>query len=323
MTLLLYLAKPTVGGWVTFTAHLSLLKDFPIYRIGKRTELKQGVPKLRNYGYGCQYQNITVDDLLAKKMDIIVTAVDKTGYDVLEKLPDGTKLVIHDPTELKASQNYLQKLLPRFSCLTIRETVYHYLKDRDIESTFLYHPYVSLTQYQRPDQKLDQKSRTVSISRIDYDKHTEIILKANQLLLEPVEIYGTKNDRFVYHKLKDLDPMKPNVPGSNYRGSFPKDFTQLADILNTSKFVIDMSRIKDDGGGSQYTFLEAIDFNCALILHGDWVKAKNSCFIPGVNCLTVDNEDQLVDLLNSEPDVTEIVKNAKKLLQPHLQAAGW
>ncbi len=319
MTSLLYLAKPTIGGWVTFTAHLSLLKDFPIYRIGKRTELKQGDPKLRNFGYTRNYQNITVEDLLAKGTDILVTAVDKSGYEHLDKLPDGTKLVIHDPTELKANQNYLLNHLHRFKCLTIRESVHQYLKSKGIESTFLHHPYVSLVDYIENG----QKSGSVSISRIDYDKHTEIILKANELLLEPIDIYGSKNDRYVYHKLKSLDTMKPNTPGSNYRGSFPKCFSNLAQILNSSKFVIDMSRIKDDGGGSQYTFLEAIDFNCALILHKDWVNTDKSCFTPGVNCFAVQNEDELVELLNSEPEVTEIIKNAKHLLEPHLQANGW
>ena len=35
---LFYLAKPTYGGWVTFTAHLSKKNDYPIYKITKRTE---------------------------------------------------------------------------------------------------------------------------------------------------------------------------------------------------------------------------------------------------------------------------------------------
>ena len=117
--------------------------------------------------------------------------------------------------------------------------------------------------------------------------------------------------------------MKEQVPGSCYRGKFPKNFHSLANILSGSKFVVDMSRIKDDGGGSQYTFLEAIDFNCALILHKDWVNSNNSCFVPGTNCFAVANEDELVELLNSEPDVTNIIISAKELLEPHLEADGW
>ena len=34
---LVYLAKPIYGGWVTFTAHLSRMKEYPIYKITKRS----------------------------------------------------------------------------------------------------------------------------------------------------------------------------------------------------------------------------------------------------------------------------------------------
>ena len=61
MTILLYLAKPRIGGWISFTAHLSLLKDYKIYRLSKRTETKDGKPKLRDFGYSCNYQNITTN----------------------------------------------------------------------------------------------------------------------------------------------------------------------------------------------------------------------------------------------------------------------
>ena len=41
-------------------------------------------------------------------------------------------------------------------------------------------------------------------------------------------------------------------------------------------FVVDMSIIKGDGGGTQYTFLEAIYHDCALILHKEWVEAGDT-----------------------------------------------
>ena len=323
MTILLYLAKPRVGGWVSFTAHLSLLKEIPIYRISKRTEKKEGQPRLRDFGYGCSYQNISLEDLLKKDEDILVTAIDKTGYEYIDKLPPNQRLVIHDPTELKAQKGYLLDKLDKFKVITIRESVKDFLAKHNITTTFLYHPFVAVATEIENKEASNNKSGTVSISRIDYDKHTEIILKANELLLDPIEIYGSKNDRYVFHKLKELDPMKELIPGSCYRGKFPKDFFHLANILSGKKFVVDLSRIKDDGGGSQYTFLEAIDYGCALILHKDWVNRPNSCFREGYNCFAISNEDELVDLLNSEPDTTEIVQRARELLAPHLEADGW
>ena len=44
-----------------------------------------------------------------------------------------------------------------------------------------------------------------------------------------------------------------------------------------------MSIIKGDGGGTQYTFLEAIYHKCALILHHEWVS-KGNTFIKDKNC---------------------------------------
>ena len=81
MTILVYLSKNYVGGWVTFTAHLALLKDYPIYKI---TQDKID-PTLKNFGYCCQYQNITLNELLDRKEDIIITALDKSGYPLLDK----------------------------------------------------------------------------------------------------------------------------------------------------------------------------------------------------------------------------------------------
>lgn len=325
MTILLYLAKPRIGGWISFTAHLSLLKDYKIFRLSKRTETKDGKPKLRDFGYSCNYQNITPEDLLKLNEPILITAIDKSGYEYIDKLPENSKLVIHDPTELKAQKGFLVDKLQKFKVITIRRSVKDYLSRLNIESTFLHHPFVSLAEQIEDKEMRNKKTGAVSISRIDYDKHTEVILKANELLLEPIEIFGAKNDRYVYHKLKDLDPMKETTPGSCYRGKFPKDFFQLSNILNGKKYVVDLSRIKDDGGGSQYTFLEAIDFGCVLILHRDWVNAPNSIFIEGENCLAVANEDELVELLNSDTDTdtTRICKKAEELMTPHLEGESW
>ena len=56
---LVYLAKPIYGGWVTFTVHLAKQFNYRLYKVGKRTE-----KKVRNYGYGIDYQNVSLEDLL-------------------------------------------------------------------------------------------------------------------------------------------------------------------------------------------------------------------------------------------------------------------
>jgi glycosyltransferase involved in cell wall biosynthesis len=159
----------------------------------------------------------------------------------------------------------------------------------------------------------------VSISRIDWDKHTNILLEANPLLKFPIQIYGDKNDRYVYQKLRLLDTMNENDLNSCYKGRFPKSQEALMEILKDKQFVIDLSRIQFDGGGSQYTFIEAICNGCVLILNKNWVTSPHSVWKDGENCFVISNSQELIDLLkNINPSqVSKILKNAKKTIAIH------
>lgn len=314
---LIYMAKPPYGGWVSFTAHLALKYKCNLYKIGNRTEiLKDGQPKHRKFGYGINYQNISIEDAI-KLPNILITAIDKTYYKYLEHFPKNTKLVIHDPTEVKGkSTQPVIDNLSRFKIYTIRSTVFDMLKQNfNITSKFLVHPFYEY------EYDIGNKNKSVSISRIDFDKHTELIIKANDILKKngnnnTVDIYGAKNDLYVYHHLKnklDLNLEK------YYMGTFGKEFSDLTNLLKNAKFVVDMSAIKGDGGGSQYTFLEAIHQNCALVLNSKWVDGVSTPFKNGYNCFVVSDENGLAKLLSQNPDTSKIVKNAKKLLSSHIK----
>ena len=321
---LFYLAKPSYGGWVTFTVHLSKKYNFNLYKIGNRTEiLKSGIVKKRPYGYDVNYQNISKEDIV-KYSNHLITAIDKHHYKYLSFFPDNTSIVIHDPTEVKGkSCQMLIENLKRFNVITIRKTVQKYLKNTlNIESTFLHHPFY---QYQKTNS--NNKYKNVSISRLDFDKHTDLILKANYHLdnINKINLYGAKNDLYVFHHLTN----KLNLPLNNYHGSFKKCFIQLNDILSNSKYVIDLSAIKYDGGGTQYTFLEAIYHDCVLILNEKWInynldKTKEikceSIFENNVNCLIINNEYDIINNIKNSKDINieQIINNSKKLLEPHI-----
>ena len=307
------MAKPIYGGWVTFTAHLSIKNKFPVYKIGKRSE-KNG----RKYGYGVMYQNLNIEDIL-KLDDIMITAIDKHYYEYLHLFPPKTKLVIHDPTELKTGKkrNPLidDKLLEKFDIYVIRKSVQQYiLENFKIKTTFMPHPF-----YQYPiSDKESINDYAVSISRIDFDKNTDIILRANKILPEDkkIIIYGAENRLYVFHKLKELEFHK------YWKGKYEKTLPMLYNdkqILKGAKFMIDLSVIHNDGGGTQYTFLEAIYNNCVLILHNDWIQ-KDKLFIHNYNCFGVSNEHELKDILLTEYDsniLDEIKLNALKILFNH------
>jgi hypothetical protein len=301
---LVYMAKPIYGGWVSFTAHLSKKCNYPLYKISNKTEKKS-----RDYGYDVSYTNLCLDDILKLK-NLFITAVDKKYYEFLPKIKNAT-IVIHDPTELKEP---VLEAIKRFKVITIRETVQKLLKEKyGINSTFLHHPFFEFPVPKTPK----SNTRAVALSRVDFDKHTDIIIKANTKLKNPVEIYGALNDLYVYHKLRDLPFQK------YYKGKFPKEFNALNDLLGNTKYVVDMSAINKDGGGSQYSFLEAIYLNCALILNKKWVEGVKTPFKHGVNCFVVADENELEKLLKSNPDTSKIVKNARKMLAPHISGKGW
>ena len=107
---LAYLATPTFGGWVTMTAHLSLKYNYHLFKISKsnRTEKNK-----RNFGYGVQYQNVSIDDLI-QKGNILIVALDKHFYKYLDQFPNDTTIVMHDPNDFKS--DIVQKFLKRGKC---------------------------------------------------------------------------------------------------------------------------------------------------------------------------------------------------------------
>ena len=130
------MAKPIYGGWVTFTSHLSLKYNFEVFKIAKRTEKSK-----RDYGYGVEYQNLRIDDIILMD-DLVITAVDKHYWRYLHLFPKGTTLIIHDPTELKGKENEIVKLFNHFNIITIRETVQKHIHEKyQVKSTFLPHPF--------------------------------------------------------------------------------------------------------------------------------------------------------------------------------------
>jgi len=301
---LLYLSRCAFGGWPTFTVHLSKKFNYPIHKITKRSEAKA-----RDFGYECKYLNCHIDKI--KKLDnLLITAIDKHYFKFLPHIPDGTDIVIHDPTEVRGtSKAILRDHLKRFNIITIRKTVQDYISHHfGLHSSFKYHPF-----YEYPITNCYEKKGGISISRIDYDKNIHMIVSANDIINDPhnnIEIYGAPNDLYVYFKLK-----KSNY-NQYYCGRFGKSFRSLDGLLFDKKFLVDMSTIKNDGGGSQYTFLEAIHNRCILVINKGWLK-RESHLIPGINCIAVENEHELAHIIKENDDLSFIVDNALDLLKFH------
>jgi hypothetical protein len=140
-------------------------------------------------------------------------------------------------------------------------------------------------------------------------------LKANQVLPKSkrVAIYGKANKQYVYFKLQDL-PFE-----ESYKGHFPKSFEAIDDILRDAKYCVDMSVIQNDGGGTQYTFLEAMYQGVALVINRRWVEGFKTPFIDKKNCFVVGDGEELAELLREDPPTTGVQKEALKILTPHIE----
>jgi glycosyltransferase involved in cell wall biosynthesis len=310
------------GGCPTFTAHLlHTLNRKDIFRIAKRFERR----KKRNFGYGISYQNVPLE-YLDTVQNVFITDMFQ-HFECLEKLKKRTMdgkgkreitIVIHDPGEIF---EFNEPYLKYWNIVTIRKSMQQYLRDRyGIESKFIYHPFYPYPIQQHDDEGEESKSQIVSISRIDFYKNIEIILDANKRAKNPAKIYGWANKEYVSQKLDFIEFCK------YYQGKYVKSFDATSKILRKAKFMIDLSILANDGGGTQYTFLDAIYHNCAIILNRQWIEnvdAKYRDFKEGENCYAISNAQELKELLDDADniDTSKIVQNARKLLDRHISNA--
>ncbi|TXH54320.1 MAG: hypothetical protein E6Q97_11220 [Desulfurellales bacterium] len=296
---LLYLSGNTTGGWVTFTYHLVrslelMGETVQIWKVGNNTEAKQ-----RPFGYGLTYRNISASDAM-ELADVLIAAVAKQQAGVAEALiGNGAKVVLHDPTELKAGLAGVAVERP----WVIRKAVAAQVPN----SVFIRHPYVRHPQPAKPP----KKQGAISISRIDFDKHTELILDANRLGAD-VEIRGFENR--LYTKFKIL-PSYPEWTQSiaHYDRHDPAAAFKL---LLPRKFMVDMSLIKGDGGGTQYTFLEAWDAGAVPVIQIDWLRRNDDMKLE-VNCIAVGGAGSLTAAVRRKTGIAPLVEAGYKQLRKH------
>ena len=130
----------------------------------------------------------------------------------------------------------------------------------------------------------------------------------------------------MYTKTKILPAYPEYIQDSNRppdeRAIYNLDFRAAFKLCKLAKYMTDFSVIQGDGGGTQYTFLEAIDAGTICLLHKDWIKSKDSMIDTGdnQNCIAFKDWTNLVNFLNGEMSqhtAAFIRTNSTKLLQTH------
>lgn len=278
------------GGWPTYLSHLreALIANninVKIFSIESPTGAKGCVDKIKDFSILKKYDLVHI---------CILPTKDKKIYSEINHR--NIVATIHDPTEIKCSavRNFVSNK-QSLMAIYIRKTMLEHNLTKNFEyATYIPHP------YKRYIKKIEIKKRNkiISTARIDYDKNTDIILEANC----GIEIWtGYINRIYDYHKLGGIK----NNP--YYMGKF----NSVEEIYPQARALVDMSSISGDGGGTQYTFLEAMDYGLTLILNSKWSHNKFNELIPGKHYIPVSNANELRSAVDF---VKKIKPNDKKYL---------
>ena len=321
---LFYLSKVTFGGFVTYTSHLCkafrlMGHDCEVYKVRNTTERKQ-----RDFNDGVLSRNVsieTAEEIIADSDYAIVTATFWRGWkDWISKVIEaGAEVVIHDHTDYgKEFKDFM--LSYGVHPIVIRQANYNNLRKDGLDPVFVPHPYVAVN-----PKRVERDLHAVSVCRLDYDKRTDIIIRANELLpkKERISIWGTHTRMYMFQKI--VGKYKGWNDTRHYTGpmypfeqqKFPKTRGFSVGLNNRAEFSCDMSAIKNDGGGTQYSFLEAMDGKAVLALNSDWFIGDDD-EMNGV-CVDVHNADELAYLLHdcSYGEFHKIVKGYKEVLEDH------
>tara|TARA_R110000787_G_scaffold156836_4_gene270788 strand:- start:1877 stop:2845 length:969 start_codon:yes stop_codon:yes gene_type:complete len=287
---LFYLTPNPYGGWVTYTSHLmdaleAVGVEASLFKVRPKSE-----KKTRDYGYGKRYRNISMEEALSRNNPRLILAGAKQFKEETKILYDaGASIVVHDPTELKNLPELDYK-----RCVVIRKIGARSLPG----ATFIRHPY---SPFPMKDIDYAAKQGAVSTSRIDFDKHTDILLDANRLLKDPINIRGFENRLYTRFKIV------PNYPEwEQSKAHYPREENFAFNLMKEYLFSVDMTQIVGDGGGTQYTTLEAWNAGCIPIIHEEWILDKPDDMKPGQNCFVVNGPEDLVDVLEEAYDIQKL-----------------
>lgn len=331
--LALFFLYPSFGGGSTsFTVHLYRafqeigLHPF-IYRIRQRGE--ENTRPFAKYE-GVVYRNITIDEALkiVRKRPSLMTAACHSKHlpyapDAIQRLMKrGMRVVIHDPNEFKV-YDYLEGAKFKQPPFCIRATMRNIYE----KAVFIPHPYVRDFDAGHWTPHKDREHLAVSIARVTFVKRTHLILEANRLLENKNKIIlrGAENRLYTRHVLSKKFP--EYVQGQT---GFPLTWGASAMEAEKAVFAVDLTYFPDDGGGSQYSFMEAWDAGAVNIVHKDWLRyvgemnAHPTDRAKG-NCIAIKNPEQLADWLKLyrqsnrwRDDCKQIVLNGfKQLMSDH------
>jgi hypothetical protein len=335
---LFFMYRTFGGGTTSYTVHLAKafmragIKVF-IYRVKERGEEGHIRRPFAKYD-GIKYRNITATQALAKvrQRPALMTAPCNSKYlpfaptIITDLMKEGMRIVIHDPNEFEIYDHLDGKKWKfKHQPFCIRPSMLNFFP----KAHFIPHPYIREYDWIGDTPPHDKRPHlAVSVARVTFVKRTEIILEANKILREEgfekdqVVLRGAENRLYTRFKLQKLFP-EFKQGGTGY----PMTWGASARECAKGVFALDFTLFPDDGGGSQYSFMEAWDAGTVNIIHKDWMR-KSGEMNPHPNdrakgnCIAVSSAREAADWLmlyrksrRWREDCVDIAGNGERTLE--------
>lgn len=211
-----------------------------------------------------------------KSRPMVICVAGEYEEELYEALDLGAWYVHHDEVLFKDVKLSRKRVTAHDRVLCIRERGLRLYKN----ARFLPHPYTRVvptgTTYYR----------AVSHARVDFSKRTHLIVRANLRARNKCHIFGSQNRAYIHWRIRKFDPSFP----------FDDPYTEHgAEVARRGWLNIDLTRFPNDGGGTQYSFLEAMDAGAVPVIHEDWGPVQFAA-------LRVSSVDDIVALLDGPKD---------------------
>lgn len=321
------------GGTTTMTAHLlhglEIADKKVVLMHGKRLN-----KNLLDFGYDVLKQNVPLDIIDQTKNAFIMQIDDNLFLEIEKnferKYNDNITLLVNDVQKFNEKSNnpiynFLiknKKEIENWNIITVRQTMKKLLDEQGIKNEFIHHPWYDFhINYllQKYVKDLSLKKGACVNTRLSYHKKIEMVFDANDLMPSGhdniVDVWGIKNSPVYNYFVLKLERM-----AKYWKGTTKRTFNAMSEVLAPKKYLINLSYYKNDGGGTEYSTLEGIYHNCGIIIHRKWIENSKkilgySDFEEGYNCFAVESAEELKDLLIKNPDIDDITKNAKVLIE--------
>lgn len=191
-------------------------------------------------------------------------------------------ITVHDTAEIKGSR--IKELVDLLDALVIfiRPTA---LRNPDMGFSdyvkYIPHPYM------REQRKVIKRSRrnVVVTSKVTYRKRIEMVLESDC----GIQVWSSNvNSRYNHFILKQY--YENGIYDYPY---YMGGFDSPSDVYPSAAALVDLTRFDGDGGGTQYTFLEAMDYGVRLLLSREWYQGPDDELKPGKHYTQINSVEHL------------------------------